>query len=103
MIRPMNHGQPIGVGGSRGQLGYISGVVGFELVASPSRGNLRYRIEILNVGESGYNLIVVPPNDERSERPDALGHFVRIRTVIDDIPQAEDALPTAVDGCEGSL
>ncbi len=64
----MNHRQTIRVGGSGGQLRNIGQVVGFKLVAGPSRGNLRDGIEILNVGESRHNLVVVASNDEWIER-----------------------------------
>src|SRR6266446_791994 len=85
----MNHRQTIRVGGSGGQLRNISQVVGFELVACPSRGNLRHWIEILHVAESSHSLVVVAPDDEWIERLHSLSHFVRIRPVIHHVTQAD--------------
>ena len=103
MIRTMYHRQTVRVGGPGGQLGDIRRVVGVEMLARPKCGNLRNGIEFRHVGQARHNLVMIATDDEWTERLDPLGHLVRIRPVIDNIPQAQDALPTSFDGCERSL
>src|SRR5258708_36613114 len=100
MKRAVNHRQAICGDGSTGQLRNISGVVGLEVIAGPSRRNLRDRIEIVQIRKSRHSLIVISPDDNWLKGLHALGHFVRIRTVVDDISETKDSLPAAFGGRE---
>src|ERR1700676_15384 len=83
------------MGRSSRPLRNIVGIFGLERIASPSRCRLRDRIKIIQVRKSRHNLIVISSNDKWSKGFYPLGHFVRIRTVVDDIPKAQNAFPAA--------
>ena len=74
-----------------------------HLLARPLRRHLRYGIEILQVGQARDGLVVIAANDNRGKRFHALGNFVRIGPVIDDVTQAINAFPTALHRVEGCI
>src|SRR5216683_3729949 len=88
---------------SGGQLLDIIQIVRPHLLARPLRRELRHGIEIFKVSKPRDGFVVIAPNDDRRKLLHALGHFVWIGSVIDDVTQAEDAFPTVLHCVEGGI
>lgn len=59
-----------------------------QYAASPYYGGLRYRIEIVGVGESYSGSVMVPGNDKRGKVPHDVDTFIRICSIADKVTKA---------------